>query len=174
MDFELERTVAVLERTPRVLDAWLRGLPDGWAVGNEGGETWSPYDVVGHLVDGEETDWMVRVRIVLQADADRRFAPVDRVRHRQAERQRPLDERLDRFAELRAANLAELRALRLGPAELARTGQHPAFGTVTLRQLLATWAAHDLGHIAQVGRVMAKQYRDAVGPWEAYLPVLHR
>lgn len=174
MDFELERTVAVLERTPRVLDAWLRGLPGGWTSGNEGGESWSAYDVVGHLVDGEETDWMVRVRIVLQADADRRFTPVDRVRHRQAERQRPLDERLDRFAELRAANLAELRALRLGPAELARTGQHPAFGTVTLRQLLATWAAHDLGHIAQVGRVMAKQYRDAVGPWEAYLPVLHR
>jgi DinB superfamily len=174
VNFDLEHGIAVLERTPAVLAALLSGLPDVWTTGNEGADSWSPFDVVGHLIDGELTDWMARLRIVLSDDPDRRFAPFDRFRHVDRNRGRPLAELLAEFAELRRQNLSELRALNLTNAQLQRTAEHPAFGGVTLEQLLATWVAHDLGHIAQIARVMAKQYRDAVGPWQAYLPVLHR
>lgn len=176
MTFELEAGLAVLTRTPATLDALLRDLPDVWARANEGPDAWSPFDVVGHLIDGEETDWLPRARIIL-SDAEppeRRFAPFDRLRHLNASADASLNMRLERFAALRHANLAALRALQLTDAQLARTGEHPAFGTVTLAQLLATWVAHDLGHVAQITRVMARQYREAVGPWAAYLPVLTR
>lgn len=176
MRFDLEMALAVLSRTPATLDALLRDLPDEWTRHNEGPDSWSPYDVVGHLVDGEETDWMARTRIIL-SDApaeERRFVPFDRFAHLGAEAARPLHERLERFADLRRTNLAALRALALTEEQLARTGQHPEFGTVTLAQLLSTWVAHDLGHLAQVARVMARQYRAEVGPWVAYLPVLTR
>jgi hypothetical protein len=136
--------------------------------------TWSPRNVVGHLIDGEEDDWMVRARIILGDDPDRRFRPFDRFRHLRERRGDSVGALLDRFAELRAANLASLRALAPTPEDLARTGVHPEFGTVTLRQLLATWVAHDLSHVAQIARTMATQYRDAVGPWAAYLSVLGR
>jgi hypothetical protein len=174
MDFDLENGIAVLRRTPGVLRTLLAGLGEAWTHADEGPDTWSPFNVLGHLIDGEETDWMARTRIILARGPDRRFEPYDRFRHLRTNRGRTLDEALDRFAELRARNVRELQALLPGPGELALTGEHPEFGRVTLEQLLATWVAHDLGHIAQVARVMAKQYREAVGPWEAYLSVLHR
>ncbi|HEX4575392.1 MAG TPA: DinB family protein [Gemmatimonadales bacterium] len=174
MDFDLEKSIVVLERTPSVLRSLIAGLPPDWTSPNEGPDTWSPFDVVGHLIDGEETDWMVRARIILAQGSNRRFEPFDRARHLRLNPSRPLGQLLARFEALRGANLAELRALRLGPDQLTLVGEHPDFGPVTLSQLLATWVVHDLGHLAQISRVMAKQYRDAVGPWEAYLPVLHR
>ena len=174
MTFDLSAGVAVLERTPRVLDALLSGLPEGWTRGNEGVNTWSPFDVVGHLIDGELTDWMTRLHIILKQGSNRRFESFDRFHHISRNKDRALGDLLAEFHQLREKNLGELRALNLTDAELQLTGEHPEFGSVSLRQLLATWVAHDLGHIAQITRVMAKQYRDAVGPWEAYLPVLHR
>jgi hypothetical protein len=174
MDFDLRHSLAVLERTPRVLEALLSGLPDPWTMNNEGAETWSPFDVVGHLIDGEFTDWMARLQIILKQGPDRRFEPFDRFRHIKRNKGRSLDELLAEFRQLREKNLEVLRTLHLTSAHFSLTAEHPAFGTVTLEQLLSTWVAHDLGHIAQIARVMAKQYREAVGPWEAYLPVLHR
>jgi len=174
MDFDLEESIAVLERTPSVLRTLLEGLPEDWTRGDEGPETWSPFDVVGHLIDGEETDWMPRARIILAQGADRRFEPYDRFRHLRLNEGKTLGELLDRFEELRARNLDDLRGLELTRDELDLTGEHPEFGTVTLEQLLAAWVVHDLGHLSQVARVMAKQYRDASGPWEAYMSVLHR
>lgn len=174
MNFDLQSAVAVLERTPNALRSLLAGLPDDWTRPNEGAETWSPFDVVGHLIDAEETNWMVRARVILEQGADRRFPAFDRLRHLSANKGKALGELLDRFAEMRARNLAELTGLRLTPAQLQLTGEHPEFGSVTLEQLLSTWVVHDLGHIAQITRVMASQYRQAVGPWQAYLPVLNR
>ena len=173
MNFDLARSIAILERTPRVLQSLLADLPVEWTSPNEGPDTWSPFDVVGHLIDGEETDWMDRARLILAQGASRRFQPFDRERHR-ANKGKRLTDLLERFADLRARNLRDLAALSLGTEQLRLTGEHPKFGTVTLAQLLATWVAHDLGHIAQITRVMAKQYGDAVGPWRAYLPVLGR
>jgi hypothetical protein len=172
--FDLAQGIAVLERTPRVLEALLSGLSDVWTTGNEGADSWSPFDVVGHLIDGELTDWMARLHIILGQGANRRFEPFDRFLHISRNKGRTLAELLAEFRQLRERNLTELRGLHLTTSQLQLTGEHPAFGSVTLEQLLATWVAHDLGHIAQITRVMAKQYRDAVGPWEAYLPVLHR
>ena len=174
MDFDLSAGVAILERTPHTLRAMLAGLPPAWTGANEGPETWSPYDIVGHLIHGERTDWMGRARIILAQGDDRRFAPFDRFAQFRESQGRSLAELLDEFARLRAENLATLAGWRLTGAQLALEGEHPEFGAVTLRQLLATWVAHDLGHVAQTARVMAKQYRDAVGPWRAYLPVLDR
>jgi DinB family protein len=174
VDFDLRNGLAVLARTPQVLEALLSGLPEEWTTGNEGAETWSPFDVVGHLIDGELTDWMARLHIILQQGPNRRFEPFDRFRHISRNKGRTLGDLLAEFRQLREMNLGELRALDLTAAQLQLAGEHPAFGKVTLEQLLATWVAHDLGHLAQITRVMAKQYREAVGPWEAYLPVLHR
>lgn len=174
MPFDLRNGIAILERTPGVIDALLSDLAAEWTTGNEGGETWSPFDVVGHLIDGELTDWMPRVRIIVEQGAGRRFEPVDRFVHISRNKGRSLDQLLTELRQLRAKNVTDLRALDLTPAQLQLRGEHPAFGSVTLEQLLATWVAHDLGHLAQITRVMAKQYRAAVGPWEAYLPVLHR
>ena len=173
MDFDLGKGIVILERTPAVVRELLGGLPDEWTAANEGPETFSPFDVVGHLIDGEETDWMVRARVILAQGPNRRFEPFDRFRHRGAA-PRTLAQLIDRFAELRRKNLEDLRRLDLQPAQLALTGEHPALGTVTLSQLLATWVAHDLTHLAQVTRVMAKQYTRAVGPWVEFLPALTR
>jgi len=172
--FELAAALPVLDRTPATLRAMLRGLPAGWTEANEGPGTWSPYDVVGHLIHGERTDWIPRARIILARGRDRRFAPFDRSAQARESAGKTLETLLDELAELRAGNLAELRGWRLTETELALEGEHPDFGAVTLRQLLATWVAHDLGHIAQVSRAMARRYRDDVGPWRAYLPVLDR
>lgn len=174
MEFDLATGVAVLERTPETLRAMLAGLPPAWTEPNEGPETWSAYDIVGHLIHGERTDWIGRARIILEQGPDRRFAPFDRFAQFRESQGKSLAQLLDEFARLRAENLATVAGWHLTDAELALEGEHPAFGAVTLRQLLSTWVAHDLGHIAQIARVMAKQYRDAVGLWRAYLPVMDR
>lgn len=150
----------------------MSGLSDEWLRATEGGETWSPYDVVGHLAHLERTDWMVRVRRVLAGGEERKFDPVDRIAMLRGDRDRPIVELLDEFERLRRQNVADLRGLELGDEDLLREGLHPSLGPVTLRNLLATWVAHDLGHLVQVGRVMARRYRDEVGPWREYLSVM--
>jgi hypothetical protein len=172
MDFDLENSIDVLRRTPGTLQVLLDGIAEPLERGNEGSETFSPFDVVGHLIDGEETDWMPRARIILSDRTEKGFTPYDRFRHRERNRERTLTSLLSEFARLREENLAELSAWRLTDAQLDMTGMHPSFGAVTLRQLLASWVVHDLGHVAQIARVMAKQYRDEVGPWTPFMPVL--
>ena len=174
MEFDLERGIEVLERTPAALRAMLEGLHSDWIDGDEGPETWSPYVIVGHLIHGERTDWIPRAKIILAQGADRKFTPYDRFAQFHESEGKTLADLLGEFASLRAENLETLRSWNLGDSDLALEGSHPEFGAVTLRQLLATWVAHDLGHIAQTARVMAKHYREAVGPWRAYLPVMDR
>jgi hypothetical protein len=174
MEFDVTLGIAVLERTPPTLRALLHGLGSAWADATEGPETWSPYVIVGHLIHGERTNWVPRAQLILAQGPNRRFTPFERVAQSSESRRKSLDDLLDEFAVLRAANLATLAGWRLTDAELALEGERPGFGVVMLRQLLATWVAHDLGHIAQAGRVMAKQYREAVGPWRAHLLILDR
>ena len=169
----LDATIALLRRTPAVLDVLLRGLPDAWTAANEGGVTWNARDIVGHLTHGERTNWMPRVKMILASGDAKTFEAFDRPGDEQEMQGKSLAQALDLFAAARAASLDELAALNLQPADLERRGRHPSFGVVTLSQLLATWAAHDLTHLHQLSRVMAHQYRDAVGPWSAYLGVLH-
>lgn len=174
MNFEVNTGIAVLERTPLTLRAMLEGLSSDWIDATEGPDTWSPYVIVGHLIHGERTDWIPRARIILEQGPARRFTPYDRFAQFHESQGKSLAMLLDEFARLRAENLDTLRAWRLTDAQLALEGEHPAFGPVSLRQLLATWVVHDLGHIAQSARVMAKQYRDAIGPWREYLPIVDR
>jgi hypothetical protein len=174
MMFTIEDGALILERTPAALRAMLGGLPPAWVDATEGPETWSPFVVVGHLIHGERTDWIPRARIILGQGADRRFTPYDRFAQFRESQGKSLADLLDEFARLRSENLKTLAGWDLSDAQLALEGIHPDFGAVTLRQLLATWVAHDLGHIGQVARVMARQYREAVGPWRAYLPVMDR
>jgi hypothetical protein len=170
--FVIDEALAVLARTPAALDAMLRDLPDGWVVAHEGGNTWSPFDVIGHLIHGERTDWMPRLRIILEHGEARPFDKFDRLAQFAVSQGRTLPELLDEFARLRRDNLADLTELRLSKADLERRGRHPELGVVTARQLLATWVAHDLDHIVQVARVIARQYSDQVGPWRAYLRII--
>jgi uncharacterized damage-inducible protein DinB len=170
-DFDLGDAIAVLERTPAVLRAMLEGVPDRWATATEGPGTWSPFDVVGHLIHGERTDWIPRTRHILAGES-RPFDPFDREAQFAESRGATLSELLDRFEALRRESLAALREMRLTQADLERTGTHPVFGTVTLSQLLSTWTVHDFDHIGQVARTMGKVYRTAVGPWKAYLSIL--
>jgi hypothetical protein len=170
-DLRLEEAAAILERTPGAVGALLGGVPDVWARATEGEGTWSPYDVVGHLIHGERADWLGRTRHILSGDP-RPFTPFDRTAQFAESEGKSLGELLATFAELRAGNLSELRAMRLGDGDLRRTGRHPDFGEVTLGQLLAAWVVHDLDHVAQIARTMAKVYADAVGPWAAYLSIL--
>jgi hypothetical protein len=172
--FDLAEALPILERTPATLDRWLRGAPDAWVRADEGPDTFSPFDVVGHLIHGERTDWIARARMIREHGEGRPFEPFDRFGMYRESAGKTLAELLDSFAALRAANLATLRGWRLTRADLAARGRHPDLGPVTLSQLLATWVAHDLGHVAQIARVMAKRYTEAVGPWIAYLPVLTR
>jgi hypothetical protein len=174
MEFDLASGIAVLERTPLTFRAMLGGLPSVWTDATEGPETWSPYVIVGHLIHAERTDWIPRAQIILAQGANRRFTPFDRMAQFRESEGKSLAELLDEFARLRAASLATLAGWRLTDAQLALEGEHPEFGAVSLRQLLATWVGHDLGHVAQTARVMAKQYREAVGPWRAYLPIMDR
>jgi len=170
--FNLPEAIAVLTRTPTVFDALLRGLPEIWVRRNEGEGSWSAFDIVGHLAFAERTDWMSRVRMTLENGEARVFEPLDRFAQLKASQDQRLEQLLDDFARLREENLAALDALHLQPEDLARRGRHPALGSVTLSELLSTWAVHDLTHLHQLSRVMAYQYRDAVGPWSAYLGVL--
>jgi hypothetical protein len=172
MEHTLHHTIALLSHTPAALDALLRDLPKGWTFVNEGENTWSAFDVIGHLIHAEQTDWIPRVRIVLQFGETRTFESFDRGGHEREIQGKSLGQLLDEFALLRSENLGELRALNLRHEDLDLRGRHPAFGVVTLSQLLATWAAHDLTHLHQISRIMANQYRAAVGPWSAYLGVL--
>lgn len=170
MNFDVTLGSAILERTPATLQGLLRGLDGAWVDANEGAATWSPYIIVGHLILAERSNWVPRAQLILTQGTNRRFTPFERVPQ---SRESSLDDLLDEFASVRAANVTTLAGWRLTDADLALEGEHPEFGAVTLRQLLATWVAHDLGHVAQATRVMAKQYREAVGPWRAYLPILN-
>lgn len=173
-DFSLSETFNLLERTPAVLDSLLRGTSPAWHRRDEGPETWSAFEVVGHLIHGEETDWVPRARIILEHGAARPFEPFDRFAQATRFEDRTLEQLLERFAELRRENLALVRSWQLDEAQLDLGGSHPALGPVTLRQLLATWAVHDLNHLGQISRVLAKRYADEVGPWKAYLSILSR
>ncbi len=170
--FVIEEATAVLSRTPSTLDALLRGLPESWTLAHEGGGTWSAFDVIGHLIHGEQVDWIPRAKIILTLGDARAFDRFDRLAQFTASAGRTLPDLLDDFATLRAANLRELASLDLTNADLDRPGRHPELGAVTLRQLLATWVTHDLDHIMQISRVLARQYSDAVGPWRAYLRII--
>jgi hypothetical protein len=174
MNFDLTAGIPILERTPRVLRSMLEGLSAEWIDATEGPDTWSPYVIVGHLIHGERTDWIPRAKIIREQGDDRRFTPFDRFAQFRESEGKSLTDLLDEFEKLRAENVVTLSSWKLTDEQLALEGEHPAFGSVTLRQLLATWVAHDLGHIAQTARVMAKQYREAVGPWREYLPVMDR
>jgi len=171
-EFSLADATAVLTRTPATLNALLRGLPNIWVHSNEGKDTWSAFDIVGHLIFGERTDWMPRARIILENGEARPFDPFDRFAQVKESQGKSLEQLLDDFARLRRENLSALQATNLQPEDLKRRGKHPALGVVTLSELLATWAVHDLTHVHQLSRVMAHQYRDEVGPWSAYLGVL--
>lgn len=174
MTFDLNAATAVLERTPTTFRALLAGLPEAWTAPNEGPDTFSAFDNLGHMIHGERADWIPRAQIILAQGANRTFEPFDRFAQVRESAGKTVAQLLDEFAALRAQNLATLREWKLTEAHLALQGEHPALGPVSLRQLLSTWVAHDLGHLAQTARVMAKQYRDAVGPWRAYLPILDR
>jgi hypothetical protein len=172
--FRIDEGVAILTRTPATLDALLRGLPDRWIHAHEGGDTWSPFDVMGHLIHGERTDWIPRARIILEHGESRAFDTFDRFAQFEESKGKTLDSMLDEFAGLREESLRTLSAMNLTDADLERRGRHPQLGEVTLGQLLACWTTHDLGHVAQIVRAMAKQYTVAVGPWEQYLSILRR
>jgi len=174
MQFQLDDAIAILSRTPAALDAMLRGLPEPWLYANEGPETWSPFDVVGHLVAGERTDWVPRLRMILEHGDKQAFEPFNRVAMFEESKGKTITELLDTFATLRAQNLVTVRALQLEPADFARRGMHPSLGSVTLEQLLATWVTHDMTHMVQISRVIAKQFKDEVGPWREYIGVLNR
>ena len=172
MEFVLDEAIPVLERTPAVLSALLDELPDRWTRVDEGPESWTPREVVAHLIHGERTDWIPRARIIIQQGRYRKFDPFDRFAELKSDR--PLEDLLDEFDELRSGNVATLRGWNLKEKDMELTGEHPEFGTVTMRQLLATWVVHDLSHIAQITRTMARSYTAAVGPWTAYFRVLQR
>lgn len=174
MEFDLDQGMVLLERAPVTFAALLRDVGPEWSDATEGGETWSPQVILGHLIHGERTDWIPRAEIILAQGADRRFSPYDRFAQFHESAGKSMHDLLEEFAQVRAGNLRTLARWQLTARELALTGEHPAFGTVTLSQLLATWVAHDLGHLAQVARVMAKQYREAVGPWREYLSIMDR
>jgi uncharacterized damage-inducible protein DinB len=174
MEFQLDHVIYILKRTPLTLDTLLRNLPDEWLMANEGADSWSPFDVVGHLIHGEETDWIPRARIILSHGEAQAFEPFDRFAMFEKSRGKSPSELLDSFKQLRQSNLEELEGMKLTPELLEKRGSHPELGAVTLGQLLATWVVHDLSHIGQIVRVMAKQYGEAVGPWRAYLSLLNR
>ncbi|MBV8052405.1 MAG: DinB family protein [Acidobacteriaceae bacterium] len=172
MNQNLEYTIALLSRTPAALNALLRDLPEAWTSSNEGEKTWSPYDVIGHLIHGEHTDWMPRVKMILEHGETQSFVPFDRWAQERESQGKSLPNLLDEFAHAREKNLDELRSLNLQGTDFARRGRHPALGPVTLSELLAAWVGHDLTHLHQISRTMAHQYRDAVGPWSKFLGVM--
>lgn len=174
MDFSLEKSFEILERTPNVLELMLKDLSDEWIMNNEGPETWSPFDIVGHLIHGEQTDWIARTKIILSNSDEKEFKPFDRFAQFEESKGKTMNQLLVEFKKAREENLRILKSFNLTKADLDKTGIHPKFGNVTLSQLLSTWTIHDLSHIAQIARVMCKQYKDAVGPWAEYLPILQK
>ncbi|WP_276135292.1 DinB family protein [Polluticoccus soli] len=173
MEYSIAKALPILEKTPALLTFWLQGLDDEWISNNEGEEAWSPYDVVGHLIHGERTDWMARIKKTL-SDHDKEYVPFDRFAQFEESKGKTLDQLLAEFTIARKQNLEELTSLNISEQDLFKTAIHPSFGIVTLRQLLSTWVAHDLSHIGQIARVMAKQYKEEVGPWSEYLTIMHR
>ncbi len=173
MKFDLNESMEVLERTPAVIESMLKGVSENWSGRNEGKGTWSPDGIVGHLIHGEKTDWIPRMEIILSDGGDKRFVPFDRTAQFKDSKGKSLQELLDEFASLRKRNIKTLRSKNLNKKSFAKQGIHPAFGAVTLAQLLATWVVHDLDHIAQIARAMAHQYDAAVGPWKEYLGILN-
>ena len=174
MTFELHKTLEILERTPAVLESLLADLSDEWIMPNEGESTFSPFDVVGHLLHGEKTDWMARLQIILRDSGDKNFTPYDRFVQFEESKGKSMNQLLGEFKTLRMQNLGILTALNIQESDLFKEGIHPKFGKVTLRHLLSTWTVHDLSHIAQITRVMCKQYKEEVGPWIEFLPILTR
>ena len=172
MEFNIEKGIEILERTPSVLKSFLQDLSDEWISENEGENTWSPFDVVGHLIHGEKTDWITRANIILSKE-NRAFKPFDRFAQFEHSKGKSMNQLLEEFEVLRTKNLETLKGLDLSQNNLHLEGTHPELGKVTLKQLLSTWVVHDLGHISQISRAMAKQYRDQVGVWEQYLGILH-
>jgi hypothetical protein len=172
MKFDINKSIEILERTPSVIEAMLKGISKDWVINNEGGETWSPYDVVGHLINAEKTDWLPRMEVILSNNKDKIFPPFDRFAQFKESKGKSLQTLMQEFKTLRKKSIVKLRAQKLTPADLLKKGIHPAFGKVTLKQLLATWVVHDFTHITQITRVMAKQYKTEVGPWVEYLSVL--
>lgn len=174
MNFTIEKSIEILERTPNVLNTMLQNISTDWTLNNEGGETWSVHDIIGHLIHGEKTDWIPRAEIILSEKPDKTFEPFDRFAQFEESRGKSLTQLLDEFKILRKKNIELLRSKKLTDKNLEEKGIHPAFGEVTLSQLLSTWVVHDLNHIAQISRVMAKQYKSEVGSWVEYLRILQQ
>lgn len=174
MQFNLTKSLEILRSTPQVLHSLLAGLSEEWTQCNEGPGSWSAYDVLGHLIHGEQTDWMPRLQLMLSTTANKTFEPFDRFAQFENSKGKTLTQLLAAFAQLRADNLAKLEAMQLNESHWVLTGTHPALGTVTVAQLLATWTVHDLNHLAQIARIMAGQYKAEVGPWQQYLGILNK
>lgn len=174
MEFSLSKSIEILERTPDVLSHLLQNLHPDWTSKNEGDDTWSAYDVIGHLIHGDKTDWLARAEIILSNQKEKRFEPFDRFAQFEGSKGKTLTQLLNEFKTIRTANVERLRKLKITDDDLKATGIHPSFGEVTLAQLLATWVVHDLDHISQISRVMAKQYKEEVGPWIAFLKILRQ
>ncbi len=174
MNFEIKKSIEILSRTPSVIELLLNGLSEEWIKSNEGENTWSPYDIVGHLIHGEKTDWIPRAKVILSNIEDKTFVPFDRFAQMNVNKELSVEELLKEFKRLRSENLKELNSLPLNESTLSQKGIHPELGEASLKELLSTWVVHDLGHIAQISRVMAKQYKTEVGPWSAYLTILKR
>lgn len=172
MNFSIPHSIEILERTPRIIESMLKGISDEWAHSNEGPETWSPYDVVGHLIHGETTDWITRMELILSESENKKFKPFDRFAQFEESKGKTLEQLIEEFKAVRKKNIDHFKSKNITEEHLDRTGIHPSFGTVTLRQLLSTWVAHDLGHLGQISRVMAKRYTHDVGPWYEYLRIL--
>ncbi len=172
-NFNLKDATEILERTPAVLTSLLSSLSDGWIYNNEGDESWSPYAIVGHLIHGEKNDWILRAKTILEYGEDKPFEPFDRFAQFKDSEGKTLNDLLEEFAKLRNENIDMLNKLNLDENDFNKKGIHPELGSVTLKQLLSTWVVHDLSHIRQISRVMAKQYKNEIGPWETYLPVMN-
>ncbi|NND53085.1 MAG: DinB family protein [Flavobacteriaceae bacterium] len=173
MEYSIETALEILDRTPRTIQTLLDNLSEEWTANNEGGESWSPYDILGHLIHGEKTDWISRIKIALSDEGNKTFHPFDRFAQFEESKGKSMSDLFTEFSELRQKNIEELKALNITASDFEKPAIHPSLGKVKLKQLMATWVVHDLGHIAQISRVMAKQYSDEVGPWKAYLSVLN-
>ncbi len=174
MTFDVNKAIEILERTPSTLSSLLHGISNEWLRNNEGGQSWSPYEIVGHLIHGEKTDWIPRAKVILSDATDKTFTPFDRFAQLNDDQEKSIEELLREFKELRIENIKILRSFPINSSTLQEKGIHPELGEANLKQLLSTWVVHDLGHIAQISRVMAKQYKNEVGPWQAYLGILKK
>ena len=174
MEYRIDKALEILEQTPKTLQFFLGNLSDDWVLCNEGENTWSAFDVIGHLIHGEKTDWMVRLNLILSDNKNKTFAPFNRFAQTEISKGKTIDQLLITFSKLRKENISHLKSLRISKEQLQRKGIHPELGEITLKELLACWVAHDLGHIAQMARVMAKQYKNEVGPWINFLPILNK